>query len=197
MISSPLSLPALMQAFFQHRLVAQRGASAHTIASYRDTFALFLPYVAQRTGRTPSALTLEDLDSPVVLAFLDHLVSQRGNSARTRNLRLTAIRSFLRYASLREPTALAVTQRVLAIPTKRFDRPVLGFLSREEVQSIPSSASARIGIITPAIDSSMWAPCRRAGDKKQVSTRGYGGRDGSSGAGCGCARGSMTLAARS
>ena len=101
------AFPALLQDFFHRRLVAQRGASAHTIASYRDTFTLFLGYAAERTGRTPSALTLEDLDAPMVLDFLDHLETQRGNSPRTRNLRLAAIRSFMRYASLREPTLLA------------------------------------------------------------------------------------------
>ena len=128
--------PALLQDFFHRRLIAQRGASAHTIASYRDTFTLLLGYAAERTGRTPSALTLSDLDAPMVLGFLDHLESERGNSARTRNLRLAAIRSFMRYASLREPTLLPVTQRVLAIPAKCFDRPVLGYLSRGEVTAI-------------------------------------------------------------
>ena len=112
------------------------GASAHTIASYRDTFALLLGYAAERTGRTPSALTLADLDAPMVLDFLDHLETERGNSARTRNLRLTAMRSFMRYASLREPTLLPVAQCVLAIPVKRFDRPVLGYLSRDEIAAI-------------------------------------------------------------
>lgn len=126
---------ALLQEFFQ-RLVTERGVSAHTIASYRDTFQLLLGYAQQRTGRPPSALTLEDLDAPLVLAFLDHLESVRGNSPRTRNLRLTAIRSFMRHASLRAPTALPVAQRVLAISPKRFDKPALGFLSREEVTAL-------------------------------------------------------------
>ena len=131
-----ITFPALLQDFFHQRLVAQRGASAQTIASYRDAFELFLRYAEQRTGRPPSALTLEDLDAPMVLAFLDHLETTRANSPRTRNLRLTALRSFLRYASVRDPTALPVAQRVLAIPSKRFDRPILGFLSREEVQAL-------------------------------------------------------------
>ena len=130
------AFPALLQDFFHRRLVAQLGASAHTIASYRDTFTLFLGYAAQRTGRTPSALTLSDLDAHMVLGFLDHLETERSNSPRTRNLRLAAIRSFMRYVSLREPTLLPVAQRVLAIPVKRFDRPVLGYLSREEVTAI-------------------------------------------------------------
>jgi len=128
--------PTLLQEFFQRRLVAERGASAHTIASYRDTFELLLRYAEEHTGRTPSALTLEDLDAPLVLAFLDHLETDRGNSPRTRNLRLTAIRSFMRYASLRAPTALPVAERVLAISPKRFDRPALDFLSRAEVQAL-------------------------------------------------------------
>ncbi len=127
--------PALLQEFFQ-RQVTERGVSAHTIASYRDTFELLLGYAQQRTGRTPTALTLDDLDAPLILAFLDHLENARGNSPRTRNLRLTAIRSFMRYTSLRAPTALPVAQRVLAISPKRYDKPALGFLSREEITAI-------------------------------------------------------------
>ncbi len=131
-----IAFPALLQAFFQQRLVAQRGASAQTIASYRDAFELFLRYAEVRTGRPPTALTIADLDAPLILAFLDHLEEKRGNSPRTRNLRLTAIRSFMRYASIRDPASLPIAQRVLAIPTKRFDRPVLGFLSREEIDAL-------------------------------------------------------------
>ena len=131
-----IGFPALLQSFFQQRLVAQRGASAQTIASYRDTFELLLRYAEQTIRRSPSALVLDDLDAPLVLTFLDHLEVQRGNSARTRNLRLTAIRSFMRYASVREPAALPVAQRVLAIPAKRFDRPALEFLSRQEVKAL-------------------------------------------------------------
>ncbi len=130
------TFPALLQQFFQQRLVAQRGASAHTIASYRDTFQLLLRYAEETTRRTPSQLGIEDFDAPLVLDFLDHLEIDRGNSPRTRNLRLTAIRSFMRYASVRDPTVLPVAQRVLAIASKRFDRPVLGYLSREEVEAL-------------------------------------------------------------
>jgi len=136
MTPAAIGFPALLQDFFQRRLVAERGASAHTIASYRDTFELLLRYAEQRTGRTPSALTLDDLDAPTVLSFLDHLETERGNSPRTRNLRLTAIRSFMRHVSVRDPTSLPITQRVLAISTKRFDRPALGYLAREEVEAL-------------------------------------------------------------
>ena len=131
-----IPFPALLQSFFQQRLIAQRGASAQTVMSYRDTFELLLRYAEQATRHPPSALTLEDLDAPLVLAFLDHLEAKRGNCPRTRNLRLTAIRSFMRYASVREPAALPVAQRVLAIPSKRFDRPALEFLSREEMSAL-------------------------------------------------------------
>ena len=134
-----LTFPTLLQDFFHRRLLDERGASAQTITSYRDAFALLLAFAEQRTGRPPSALALADLDAPMILAFLDHLEAGRGNSPRTRNLRLTAVRSFMRYASIREPTSLPVAQRVLAIPTKRFDRPVLGFLSREEVAALLNS----------------------------------------------------------
>jgi site-specific recombinase XerD len=131
-----LGFPTLVQDFFQRRLVAERAVSAHTVASYRDAFTLFLRYVEHQTGRPASALTLPDLSAPVVLAFLDSLESGRHNSPRTRNLRLTAIRSFMRYASVRDPTSLPVAQRVLAIATKRVDHPILGFLSREEMQAV-------------------------------------------------------------
>ena len=147
--------PTLLQEFFQ-RLVTERGVSAHTIASYRDTFQLLLGYAQERTGRTPSALTLEDLDTSLVLAFLDHLENVRGNSPRTRNLRLTAIRSFMRHASLRAPTALPVAQRVLAISPKRFDKPTLGYLTREEVTALldapdPNSWSGRRDAVLLAV----------------------------------------------
>jgi len=131
-----IGFPMLVQEFFLKRLTAQRGASTHTIASYRDTFELLLRFTQSVTGRTASEMRLQDLDAPLVLDFLDHLEAERGNSPRTRNLRLTAIRSFMRYASVRDPTSLPVAQRVLAIATKRYDRPVLDFLSRQEIQAL-------------------------------------------------------------
>jgi integrase/recombinase XerD len=131
-----VAFSTLLQDFFQRRLIEERAVSAQTVASYRDTFALLLHFAERHTGRPPSALTLADLDAPMVLAFLDYLEDVRGNSPRTRNLRLTAVRSFMRYASIRDPVSLPIAQRVLAIPTKRFERPMLGFLSREEIEAL-------------------------------------------------------------
>jgi site-specific recombinase XerD len=131
-----IGFPQLVQDFFLRRLVAQRGASARTVEAYRDAFELLLGFTEQRTGKPPSALCLADLDAPLVLDFLDHLEAERGNSARTRNARLAAIHSFMRYAAVRDPTCLPITARVLAIPAKRFDRPVLGYLSRPQVAAI-------------------------------------------------------------
>lgn len=126
----------LVQDFFLRRLIAQRGASTRTVESYRDAFELLFGFVEQRTGKPPSALSLADLDAPLVLDFLDHLETGRGNSARTRNARLAAIHSFMRYAAIRDPASLPITTRVLAIPAKRFDRPVLGYLTREQIAAI-------------------------------------------------------------
>jgi site-specific recombinase XerD len=126
----------LVQDFFLRRLVAQRGASARTVEAYRDAFELLLGFAEQRIGKPASALALADLDAPLVLDFLDHLETARGNSVRTRNARLAAIHSFMRYAALRDPACLPITARVLAIPAKRFDRPVLGYLSREQIAAI-------------------------------------------------------------
>jgi integrase/recombinase XerD len=131
-----IGFPQLVQDFFLRRLIAQRGASARTVESYRDAFELLLGYLKQRTGKPPSALQLADLDAPAVLDFLDHLESERGNSVSTRNARLAAIHSFMRYAALRAPASLPITGRVLAIPAKRFDRPVLGYLTREQIAAI-------------------------------------------------------------
>ncbi|MDP7692234.1 MAG: site-specific integrase [Vicinamibacterales bacterium] len=142
MSTAETSFAILLQDFFCRRLISERGASAHTVASYRDTFELLLRFVARRLGRSPTALAIEDLDAPLMLAFLDHLETERGNSRRTRNARLTAIHSFMRYVSMRAPTALAVAQRVLAIPTKRVDVPVLGHLTRHEIEALLDAPSA-------------------------------------------------------
>jgi site-specific recombinase XerD len=117
-------------------LINQRGASPRTVESYRDAFELLFGYIEQHLGKQPSALSLADLDAPMILDFLEHLETVRHNSARTRNARLAAIHSFMRYAAVRDPASLPITTRVLAIPSKRFDRPVLGHLSRDQVAAI-------------------------------------------------------------
>jgi site-specific recombinase XerD len=126
----------LVQDFFLRRLIDQRGASARTIESYRDAFALLFGFIEQRTGTPASALELNDIDAPLVLDFLDYLETERGNGPRTRNARLAAIHSFMRYAQLRDPASLPIAQRVLAIPAKRFDQPVLGHLTRDQITAI-------------------------------------------------------------
>jgi len=131
-----ITFPQLVQDFFLRRLVNERGASSRTVESYRDAFELLFGFIEQRTGKPATALQLADLDAPVVLDFLDHLEADRGNSTRTRNARLAAIHSFMRYAAVRDPASLPITERVLAITAKRFDRPVLGYLTREQITAI-------------------------------------------------------------
>lgn len=129
-------LSFLLEAFFRKRLITQRRVSPHTIASYRDTFRLLLAFAQKRLGRPPSKLSLEEVDASLVSEFLDRLEADRRNTARTRNLRLTAIRSFFRFAALEAPELGAVIQRVLAIPNKRCQRPLIGFLSRPEIDGL-------------------------------------------------------------
>ena len=131
-----IPFPVLVQDFFVRRLIAQRGASTRTVEAYRDGFELLLGFACQATGKTASALCMDDLDAPLILDFLDHLENERGNTARTRNARLAAIHSFMRYAAVRDPASLPVATRVLAIQAKRFDRPVLGYLSRDQIAAI-------------------------------------------------------------
>ena len=133
----------LVQDFFVRRLINQRGASPRTVESYRDAFELLFGYVEQRFGKPASKLSLADLDAPMILDFLDHLETVRHNSARTRNARLAAIHSFMRYAAVRDPASLPITARVLAIPAKRFDRPVLGYLTRDEIAAVLAGPDRR------------------------------------------------------
>ena len=125
--------PALLQAFFTDRLLQQRRASAHTVAAYRNTFRLLLRFAAARLGRVPSRLALADLDAAFLGEFLDHLERERGNSARSRNARLAALHAFFRYVALTEPAHALHCQRVLAIPSKRFERGIVEFLVEEEI----------------------------------------------------------------
>jgi integrase/recombinase XerD len=131
-----VGFPTLLEMFFTRRLIAQRKASPHTIASYRDTFRLLLQFAQKQLAKTPSGLTMEDLNAPFLGAFLDHLESTRTNGARSRNLRLTAIRSFFRFAALETPQHSGLIQRVLVIPNKRQSRPLVGFLTRPEIDAL-------------------------------------------------------------
>jgi integrase/recombinase XerD len=128
--------PVLLESFFTQRLVAQRRASPHTIASYRDTFRLLLQFAQKRLHKPPSQLAMEDLNAPFLGTFLNDLENHRANGARSRNLRLTAIRSFFRYAALEAPQHAALIQRVLAIPNKRQLRPLVDFLTQPELKAI-------------------------------------------------------------
>ena len=130
------TLPALVQAFFMDRLMQQRQASPHTVASYRDTFRLLLQFAQRRLGKAPSHLTVPDLDTPLLGAFLNHLERERKNSARSRNVRLAAIHSFFRYVALHAPEYSAVAQRVLAMPSKRYMRGPVAFLTSVEVDAL-------------------------------------------------------------
>ncbi|RQQ43621.1 site-specific integrase [Burkholderia stagnalis] len=137
------SFAPLLERFFTQRLMHQRQASVHTIASYRDTFRMLLQFAHKRLKKPPSALALEDIDAPLVMAFLDNLEAIRGVTARTRNLRLTAVHSFFRYASYEAPTHAAQIARVLAIPAKKFDRALIAFLSRAEVDALLAAPDQR------------------------------------------------------
>lgn len=143
MRAAQIPFDQLVQDLFLRRLIDQRGASQRTVESYRDAFELLFGYLEQRLRRPASALTLADLDAPIILDFLDHLETVRQNCARTRNARLAAIHSFMRYAAIRDPASLPITTRVLAIPAKRFDRPVLGHLSRDEIAAILAAPDRR------------------------------------------------------
>lgn len=130
------SFGGVLTSFFTKRLMQQRQASAHTVSSYRDSFRMLLRFAAARTGRTPSNLTWQDIDAPLVSDYLDDLEARRGITARSRNLRLTAIRSLFKYAAFELPEHAAQIQRVLAIPSKRCARQQIGFLTCAEVDAL-------------------------------------------------------------
>jgi integrase/recombinase XerD len=125
-----------VQAFFAEYLAHQRRLSPQTILSCRDTFRLWLTFLRDQTGVEPAALRLADVDAPVVLRFLDYLEQERGNSVRSRNIRLAALRTFFRFIALRDPDSLGIVTRVLAIPVKRTDQKLIGYLTRPEIQAL-------------------------------------------------------------
>jgi site-specific recombinase XerD len=136
MRTSRPTLGALLESFLQQRLCAQRHASAATIAAYRDALRLFVVFAAEQTGKRACELVLMDLDGDRVLAFLDHLECTRGNSVRTRNARRAALRAFYQHVAVHDPGAIALAQRILAIPAKRGVRPLLGHLTRKELDAV-------------------------------------------------------------
>jgi integrase/recombinase XerD len=126
----------LLQSYFTERLMAQRNASPHTISNYRDTFRLLIAFAHRTQKKPPTKLAMTDLDAPFVGRFLDHLEKERGNSARSRNVRLAAIHSFFHYVALQEPALGAVAQRVLAIQNKRCARKPVDYLTRSEAEAL-------------------------------------------------------------
>ena len=137
------SLAPLLQNYFADRLIAQRRVSPHTLAAYRDTFRLLLEFVSKRVKKFPSDLCLHELDAKLIGEFLSDLENTRKNSARTRNARLAAIRSFFRYIAVQEPAHMALIQRVLAIPQKKFERNIVQYLETSEVEAILSAADRK------------------------------------------------------
>lgn len=132
----PPTFAALVQQFFTEYLVAQRALSPCTVACYRDALMLFLDFASHKLGKAPTTLRLADIQPDLILAFLDHLEHERHNAVRSRNLRLTALRAFLKFAGRRDVALLHVVERALAVPMKRFERPMLGFLTREEMIAV-------------------------------------------------------------
>lgn len=130
------TFPALLQRFFTDRLCNQMEASSNTVAGYRDTFRLLLRFAGERRGTSPTKLKIEQLDAELVADFLLHVETARGNSARSRNTRLAAIRSFFRYVAMNEPAHMLHCQRILAMPSKRHVRRAVDFLDRAEMDAL-------------------------------------------------------------
>lgn len=134
MNTHPLS--AHLQRFFTERLADQMQASPHTVASYRDTFRLLLTYARERLGRAPTYLRIDDIDAELVGRFLSFVETTRGNSARSRNVRLSAIRSFFKYVAVNEPQLLHHCQKVLEMPSKRYEKRTIDYLNRAEIEAL-------------------------------------------------------------
>ncbi len=130
------SFPALVQAFFAEHLTQQRAMSPRTVATYRDAFILFLDFIQARYAKSPATVKLTDLTPELILGFLDYLEQERHNAVRSRNARLAALRAFLKFAAHRDISSLHVIERALGVPMKRFERPMLKFLSREQMLAV-------------------------------------------------------------
>ena len=133
---APPSFAALVQTYFAEYLIQQRALSPQTVAAYRDAFVLFLNFAESRLDKLPTAMALADITPALIIAFLDHLERQRHNSVRSRNARLTALRSFLKFAAHRDVSSLGAIERALGVPVKRFERPMFEYLSREEMLEV-------------------------------------------------------------
>lgn len=140
------NFPGLLQAFFTDRLLRQRNASPHTVAGYRDSFRLLLRFAAQRLRKVPSKLSFEDLDAALIGEFLDHIEKKRSNSARSRNTRLAAVHSFFRYISFHEPAHAERCRRILAIPSKRYERKLIEYLLPDEIDALLAAPDRTIWI---------------------------------------------------
>lgn len=140
------SLPSLIQRFFTQRLLEQQGLSSHTVASYRDTFRLLLAFAAQHIRHAPSKLQMEELDVSFIERFLRHLEQDRGNSVRTRNTRLAAVHAFFRFVAISEPALCLQCQRILAIPSKRYEHGPVEYLTEEEAAALVAAPDAHTWI---------------------------------------------------
>ena len=142
-MNATATLAVLLERFFTQRLMQQRQASPHTISSYRDAFRLLLQFAQRRLHKPPSRLAFAEIDAPLIVAFLDDLEKRRGITPRSRNLRLTAIRSFFHYAAYEEPSCSSQIQRVRAIPSKRYTRGLVHFLDRPEIDALLAAPDQR------------------------------------------------------
>lgn len=129
--------------FLRERLPVQRGASVHTCDSYAYAFQLLFQFASRRLKVKPSDMQLEQIDAALVMDFLEQLETQRGNSASTRNVRLAAIKSFMRFCEYRVPSMLEQSRRILAIPVKRTDQPLIKHLSMAEMQAVLNAPDLR------------------------------------------------------
>ena len=130
------ALAPALASFLREHLPRERNASPHTVASYAHAFSLLLRYAANRLGRRPTELTIEDLDPDLILGFLSHVEQDRGNTARSRNARFAAIRSFFRYLEYKAPACLEQALRVRSLPMKKTDKALIDYLTRDEMNAL-------------------------------------------------------------
>ncbi len=135
-IAHGTDLSCLLHKFFCDYLIQQRRLSDNTVSAYRDTFKLYLAFLSEKAKRPVAMLTLSDIDRDGIVNFLQHLENDRGNSIRTRNNRLAAIRTFFNYIAGEWPENIFRISQILAIPQKRWNRPLLGHLERDEIEAL-------------------------------------------------------------